>query len=102
MNYYARAIDILDAVSGNHEKEHVLILEIAKKSPGALVNAEGALDELRNLEGMTAFERQIVETAKNNKITAIKELRKETGLGLKEAKAEVECLCEFGVRQRVE
>ncbi len=93
MNYYSKAISILDAVSGSREREHTLLLEIAKTNPSALVKAEHVLKAIRVLQGMTSFERAIVELAKTKKIQAIKELRAETGLGLKDSKEKVEYLC---------
>ncbi len=90
MNYYAKAIEILDVVLNSQEQEHVLLLEIAKNNPSALVNAEYALTRLKNLRKMTKFEREMVLLAQTSKITAIKELRRETGLGLRESKERIE------------
>lgn len=91
MNYYARAIEIFDTIETDEQK-HALLFEILKTNPGAIVKAGGKMETSIKLSTLTPFERQIRILGKAKKIQAIKDLRAETGLGLKEAKERVECL----------
>lgn len=82
MNHYPEAIEILDNANGFTDRK--LLVEIAKHEPSAVVRACTRLRSAGWIEEV----RPIVLDGK--KINAIKECRRLTGMGLKEAKEAVE------------
>jgi len=100
MNDYARAIEILDAISNDREKEHLLFLEIIKYRPAAIIEAENRLKIRMGVQGMTPFEQKIVELAKTKRIQAIKEFREHMGTGLKESVNQVDHLVSLVNQQK--
>jgi ribosomal protein L7/L12 len=86
MNYYATAIDVLSKCSSSE----LLLFEVAKKNPGAIISAyermNGPLIESK-IKAMAQ--------AGTSKIMCIKEYRFLTGAGLKDAKEAVERIHNF-------
>ncbi len=77
MNYYANAIDIIH--SGKID-DGDLVIAILKQNPAAIVKAAASLE----IEPDPLL-REVKELAGKDKTGAIKKLRNETGIGLKEA-----------------
>jgi ribosomal protein L7/L12 len=89
MNYYAKALDILSK-GPNAEETKLLLFEIAKKNPAAVVQAQ------KRLCGPTV-EGQIKNLARSgvSMLECIREYRNVTGVSLMEAKDAVEKIHDF-------
>lgn len=96
MNHYAKAIDIYNSVIGSQAEKDALLLEILKTCPSAVIKASKGMERQIALAGLTAVERNVLSIAMDgSKIKAIKQLREDTDLGLREAKEKVEYLVEL-------
>lgn len=80
---YKHVLDII----ANMPIDNSLLLQIAKDNPSAVVNAHKALHG----KGEPAYYKEVIEYLHDgHKISAIKMVHEQTGMGLKEAKEEVE------------
>jgi len=85
MNHYAKAIGILQIVTGSEMSK--IVYEVAKKNPKAFCDAySSAFPDVVAVEPIWVRQGRELWPKGEQKIMAIKLIREKTGLGLKEAK----------------
>jgi len=89
-DYHKQALAVMFGIGNGEVNPYDMLKKIAEMRPSIIVKAHDAI-----MPRATAFEREIAEIVRSsNKIAAIKEVRAQTGVGLREAKKEVERIME--------
>lgn len=89
MNYYSKAITILNLVSKSNELKDKLILELVKKSPSAVCKAADTISDFKTLEeeNEKEFLKHLTKLiTQDRKIQAIKEYKSHSKVSLQDAK----------------